>query len=113
MNEAVYDIIGKTYDTTRQADQAITQKIIDLLKPESNKNYLDIGCGTANYTYALFSHGINIKGVDISFDMLKKARNKFPQLILEQGDAKALPFNNDEFHGATCILATHHMGDYG
>ena len=51
--EPIYNTIGKTYDTTRKADPEIAQKITRLLCVEPQKTYLDIGCGSGNYTGAL------------------------------------------------------------
>lgn len=43
--------------------------------------------------------------------MLEKARIKSPQMKWFQGDAKELPFPDEVFDGAICILATHHIKD--
>lgn len=50
MTKPIYDTIGKTYDSTRQADPEITQKLLELLCPIVGGKYLDIGCGSGNYT---------------------------------------------------------------
>lgn len=112
MTYATYDTIGKTYDTTRKADPSIAQKIFDLLKPIPEKPYLDLGCGSGNYTQALFSKGVKIEGIDISQGMLSKAREKYPEVIFHQGSALDLPFKDNSYFGATCILATHHIGNF-
>jgi ubiquinone/menaquinone biosynthesis C-methylase UbiE len=109
MNAIVYDTIGKTYDTTRKADPAILSQLLQLLHPLQHEKYLDIGCGSGNYTGALARQGLKIEGLDISEEMLGKARRKYPEILFHQGDARALPFTNEQFHGATCILAAHHI----
>jgi ubiquinone/menaquinone biosynthesis C-methylase UbiE len=108
---AVYDKIGKTYDQTRKPDPEITQKIIKHLSAVSDGKYLDIGCGSGNYTHAIFENGFHICGVDISEEMLGKARRKNSKIEWTLGDAKQLPFTNNQFDGATCTLATHHIKD--
>lgn len=107
----VYDKIGKTYDTTRKADPEILDRIYRHLSPKNGGKYLDLGCGSGNYTNALFQKGVNICGLDISQEMLSKAKLKNPKIDWIQGDAKALPFHHNSFDGATCILATHHIKD--
>lgn len=109
MLDATYDTIGKTYDTTRKADPTIAKRIFELLHPGAGNQYLDIGCGSGNYTGDLFSRGANISGIDISEVMLTKAREKFPEIKFYQGNAQNLPFENESYAGATCILATHHF----
>lgn len=84
MTQAIYDKIGKTYDATRKADPIIAQKIFDLLKPTPNGVYLDLGCGSGNYTNALFSTGVKIEGIDVSQTMLSRAKNKYPNITFHQ-----------------------------
>lgn len=109
--EAVYDRIGKTYDQTRKADPAISKKIINHLSPTKTGQYLDVGCGSGNYTQMIAENGYRICGVDISEEMLAKARNKSRHIEWILGDARSLPFQDNQFDGATCTLATHHIKD--
>ena len=107
----VYNTIGKTYDTTRKPDAEIVEQLLHLLSNQSSKKFLDIGCGSGNYTGSLATKGLDIEGIDISDEMLSKAIQKYPSIKFSQGDAKKLPFQEDSFDGATCILATHHIND--
>jgi ubiquinone/menaquinone biosynthesis C-methylase UbiE len=111
MQTAIYDTIGRTYDTTRKADTQIVNRIFEYLSPNKHGLYLDIGCGSGNYTHALAERGVDICGIDISHEMLAKARKKNHSLSWIQCDARSLPFANDLFNGAICILATHHIQD--
>jgi ubiquinone/menaquinone biosynthesis C-methylase UbiE len=69
-----YDTIGKDYNLTRQADNYITERLYYHLNPETGKIYLDIGCGTGNYTHALNKKGVQFIGIDPSEKMLDKAK---------------------------------------
>ncbi len=111
MQTVLYDRIGKTYDQTRQADPQIVGRILQHLSPKPDGCYLDIGCGSGNYTHALFEKGINILGIDISKKMLAKAKRKNSAINWIEGDAKSLPFQSSIFDGAICTLATHHIQD--
>jgi ubiquinone/menaquinone biosynthesis C-methylase UbiE len=106
---AVYDRIGKTYDVTRHADSEIVARLHEMLSPVAGGRYLDVGCGSGNYTCALAAKGLQMTGIDVSEEMLQKARCKSSQVIWFQGDAKQLPFANQIFQGAICTLATHHI----
>lgn len=110
-SKAVYDTIGKSYDNTRNPDPVITKTLLELLCLDKKGRYLDIGCGSGNYTGALASMGLSIEGVDLSLEMLNKARKKYPQVLFHHGDAKKLAFPDNIFDGVVCILATHHIGD--
>lgn len=108
-NKATYDTIGKTYDATRCADSEIVNQLYEHLKAEPNACYLDVGCGSGNYTCALASKGLRMTGIDISEEMLRKARLKNSEITWFHGDAQQLPFKEKMFHGAVCTLATHHF----
>ncbi len=109
--EAAYNRIGKTYDQTRKADPQIANQIIKHLSPTNDGYYLDVGCGSGNYTQVISEKGYRMCGVDISEEMLAKARNKSRHIEWILGNARSLPFHNNQFNGATCILATHHIKD--
>lgn len=108
---AVYDKIGLTYDSTRRADPQILSLLIEYLSPIKNGSYLDVGCGSGNYTQAFFKQGFKITGIDISEEMLRKARIKNHHIDWICGDARRMPFQPGTFDGAMCILATHHIKD--
>ncbi len=111
MKSAVYNTIGQNYDITRKADPGLVKELIKLMNATSAGHYLDIGCGSGNYTGSLASNRIKMSGLDYSDEMLKKARNKFPDLDFYQGSALEMPFEMNCFDGAICIMATHHIGD--
>ena len=108
----IYNTIGRTYDTTRRADPDIVQTLLRLLQPKAGGQYIDVACGSGNYTDALSRAGLVIEGVDISEAMLAKARLKNPAIAWHQGDAQGLPFKDRVFDGVVCTLATHHMEQF-
>jgi SAM-dependent methyltransferase len=107
----LYNRIGFNYDETRHADPYITERIIACLKPVQSKNYLDIGCGTGNYTIVLHHKGICISGLDQSDVMISKARNKEPSICWYTADAEKIPIENNSFSGVVCTLAIHHFSN--
>ena len=66
--EAIYDEIGIDYDTSRKADPTILSTLIRLLGIENRKRYLDIACGTGNYT----TEFANCGGEWFAFDQSEK-----------------------------------------
>lgn len=112
MSFSLYDSIGKTYDSTRCADSKIVEALLRIMNPCAEGKYLDIACGSGNYTVALERSGLRVEGLDISAEMLAKARSKSCSISWHHGDARRLPFRDGEFHGALCVLATHHIGDF-
>jgi ubiquinone/menaquinone biosynthesis C-methylase UbiE len=106
-----YDRIGLGYDTTRRPDPRIANRLHALLDPIPGGQYLDIACGTGNYTRCLHDMGIGLVGVDQSETMLEAARNKHPGITWQQADVASLPFPDDNFDGAVCAQAIHHFPD--
>ena len=86
-----YNTIGKTYDTTRKADLEIIKLLTEYLLPKPNGKYLDIACGSGNYTTALHKQNIDICGIEISEEMLSKARKKSLDISWYQGGCKKTP----------------------
>ena len=84
--------------------------------PESPK-LLDIGCGTGDMLLlqAEACPSAQITGLDFSPNMLEVARERVgnnPQVELVQGNALALPFEDDSFDGATFAFALRNTADY-
>jgi ubiquinone/menaquinone biosynthesis C-methylase UbiE len=104
----VYNSIGQGYNQTRKADPYLAQTLHNLLQPKPYGIYLDIGCGTGNYTIALAEKGVMLHGVDPSEVMLNEAKAKSNAVQWHLGSAEQIPFNDDFFDGAIATLTLHH-----
>lgn len=109
MHQPLYNSIGSTYCTTRRADPAITAEIARLVGIENDSRFLDVACGTGNYTCALANLGGHWHGIDISEVMLSQAAKKNSGIKWKVAGADILPFDKDFFHGVVCSLAIHHF----
>lgn len=107
--KALYDQICQEYDITRQADPQISQKLMELMDIRAEGNYLDLSCGTGNYTVALNKRGGRWIGIDISSRMLEKAKEKSRYIRWIKADACRLPFKDGKVIGVLCTLAVHHF----
>ncbi len=106
-----YDRIGRHYNQTRCADPYLTDRLLEHLSPNGESLYLDIGCGTGNYSIALRERGVNIVGVDPSNEMLNKARARSYSIEWKNGRADNLPIGCEEVDGAFATLTIHHWSD--
>jgi len=106
---ALYDQIGRGYDTTRQADPGIVDCLLRLLAVPAGSACLDVACGTGNYTTALAQAGLRMVGVDVSRQMLTSARVKGALPCWAQADAVALPAADRAFRAVVCTMALHHF----
>ena len=106
--EAIYNTIGTGYNFTRQADPYLTNRLLHFLRPGPNKRFLDIGCGTGNYTIALASHGPDFTGVEPSEEMLKQAHEKNQKINWLLGTAEQIPAHECSFDSVIATLTIHH-----
>ncbi len=105
---AKYDRFGLDYNCTRQADPYISNKFYSYLNPETPGVYLDIGCGTGNYTNALNKKDFTWIGIDPSIQMLAEAKNFYPDIEWKNGSAEHIPLNENTIDGAIAMLTLHH-----
>jgi SAM-dependent methyltransferase len=108
LQEKNYDIIGTGYNTTRQADPFLVSRLLHFLEPTADKLYLDIGCGTGNYTIALADKGLNFCGIEPSEKMLNVAKLRNQKINWLLGSAELIPLNDNSFDGCIATLTIHH-----
>lgn len=108
---ALYDVIGAEYPSTRRADPEIVDSLNGFLQLSNTRSFLDIGCGTGNYTRALAARGGAWTGLDASKIMLDQAKLEPSSVNWVLGDANRLPFADAAFDGVVSTLAIHHFPD--
>ncbi|MBI1307358.1 MAG: methyltransferase domain-containing protein [Bacteroidetes bacterium] len=106
-----YDRIGDDYNNTRKADPYLTSRLLEMLDPDSEMKYADIGCGTGNYTIAIKNSGINIVGIDPSEKMLNIARQRNPDIQWISGTSEHTGLTDESIDGIICTLTLHHWPD--
>ena len=76
---AFFDALAPQWDADMIRDDAIIGKILDGAEVASGKRILDVACGTGVLFGDYLARGAaEITGVDISMEMVKIAREKFP-----------------------------------
>ncbi|HET6540194.1 MAG TPA: class I SAM-dependent methyltransferase [Chryseolinea sp.] len=108
----LYNAIGTGYDLTRRADPFICDRLMHFLSPEKGAFYLDIGCGTGNYTIDLNAKGLKFYGVDPSSKMLEEAMFKSQKIKWLEGTAESISVEGKIFAGAIAVLTLHHWLDF-
>lgn len=106
-----YDKIGIDYNLTRKADNYLTERLYALLDPDKSGIYLDIGCGTGNYTIELQKKGLNFIGIDPSTEMLVKAKMKNDNINWRIGTAEETNLEHESINGIIAVLTIHHWSD--
>lgn len=80
--------------------------------PETAK-ILDVSCGTGQLLSSLVQQGKkNLRGIDLSKEMLAKAREKLPSFVqLQEGEVTLLPYPDYSFDYIISTEAFHHYSD--
>lgn len=111
IKEIKYDKIGSNYNETRKADPFITQRILEQLEPKKGGIYLDIGCGTGNYTKEFQKSGVHFIGIDPSQKMLDKAQSSVNGIDWRLGTVENLDLEQNSIDGVVAMLTIHHWAD--
>ena len=85
------------------------EEFLRYLRPKEKNKILEIGCGTGVFTACFYEKGLRPIAVDISYDLLKKAKSKSPHLVFIQADAENLPFKKNTFHYVVGVSVLHHL----
>ncbi len=76
----------ESYDDNLNYVWKSSTNVIDLLFPKRGENILDFGCGTGHLTNEIKSSGAYVKGIDISEEMIERARNSYPNINFGTGN---------------------------
>lgn len=120
-DEADYDSQAADYDKSRFNDNmgrhldCMHKKILRDLIDSSSKRFLEAGVGTGRFATWLAKKGFEVVGIDISKEMLKKAREKRKTLDVDMdlilADVHCLPFRKRIFDCCICINTIDHFSD--
>jgi SAM-dependent methyltransferase len=69
----------------------------------------DLGCGPGHTTAFLHSHGVAVRGLDLSEGLLREARQRHPGIPFELGDMLALPLGDASLAGVVAFYAIVHL----
>lgn len=88
-----FNDLATRWDNEPIADKEIIDTILDNGEITENINILDVGCGTGVlFPFYLERNVKSITAVDLSPEMVKIAKNKFPQANVICGDAENITF---------------------
>jgi SAM-dependent methyltransferase len=69
----------------------------------------DLGCGPGQTTAFLHGCGVNVRGLDLSGELLRQARQRYPGVEFDQGDMLALPLADASLGGVVAFYAIVHL----
>lgn len=106
------DLTQRYADWRRSAVGSLTERfeiaaVFDLLGPLEGKRFLDVGCGDGIYSVEAARRGARVSGLDLSEDMLNKARERSlaegVKVDWQAGDACRLPYPDCSFDVVVAI----------
>lgn len=106
-----YRLWSQTYDAPLRLFPVEEPAVRGLLGGLPPGRVLDAACGTGRHSVWLAAQGHEVIGVDLSPDMLARARAKLPDARFERGELNALPLPDASVDSALCALALVHLAD--
>lgn len=96
------------------AKGASLRRLVELLDPDPGWRALDLATAAGHTAFALAPLVEEVVATDITPEMLAVARagaaeRGLDNVVVEEADAEAIPFGDDEFDVVTCRIAPHHF----
>ncbi|MDF2781329.1 MAG: Methyltransferase type 11 [Geminicoccaceae bacterium] len=93
----------------------VAEPFLDWLRVPAGRSWLDVGCGTGALSAAILQHArpARVTGLDASEGFLSHARGRLKdrRAIVEQGDARALPYDDGRLDAAVSGLVLNFVAD--
>jgi SAM-dependent methyltransferase len=89
-----------------ELEQPVVWSLVDPLPPGPA---LDAGCGTGRHARHLVELGHRVVGIDLTAEMLHRARKAVPRAVFHRADLRDLPAEDGQFRLVVCGLALAHV----
>ncbi|MFC7685577.1 class I SAM-dependent methyltransferase [Ureibacillus sp. GCM10028918] len=83
------------YDQSHSFVSRYGKDLVQLLAPREKEKILDLGCGTGDLAYKIWTLGANVTGVDKSINMVEQARSKYEDITFDVKDATELEYKEE------------------
>ena len=103
---SMFDGVARHYDRTNDvlsAGNAALWRVATVKAVDAGPGdrVLDIAAGTGTSSAALAERGADVTALDFSRGMIEVGRERHPDITFVEGDAEALPFDDDVFDAVT------------
>ena len=116
-SKSYFESVAGDWEHIRKSyfDDRVTSLAIEKLLPP-NLTLADIGCGTGSLTLELARFARKVIGVDLSHEMLRRARvvakeRELHNVEFHRGDALHLPLETHSVDAAFCVMVLHFLPD--
>ena len=83
------------YDQKHSFVWKLAEGLLELLAAKPGERILDVGCGTGHLTAKIAATGAQVTGIDLSPEMVARAREAHPSIHFEVADVGKLKYVND------------------
>lgn len=104
-----YDAWHTETESAKIVDQWNFENLQKFLNHEKVNTCLDIACGTGRLSAKLLQVADQVYGVDLSEEVLKIAKNKYPQINFSLGESVNLPYEDNFFDLVVINGSLHHF----
>jgi SAM-dependent methyltransferase len=111
---AAYDTVAREYAEHfadelehKPRDRELLRRFADAVG--SQGVVYDLGCGPGQTTAFLHEHGVSVCGLDLSPELVREARRRYPEVTFEVGDMLALPLPDGAAAGVVAFYAIVHF----
>jgi ubiquinone/menaquinone biosynthesis C-methylase UbiE len=96
------------------SSQEYLEWMVDILPLHAEFRVLDVAAGTGHLSRAIAPHVRQVVAIDMTREMLEKAKEEavkagLVNILFEEGDAAALPYQDNSFDMVVSRLAMHHF----
>ena len=116
-SQSYFESLAGDWERIRKSyfDDRVTSLAIEKLLPR-DLTLADIGCGTGSLTFELARFARRVIGVDLSREMLRRARavakvRDLRNVEFRQADALKLPLDSRSVDAAFCVMVLHFLPD--
>jgi SAM-dependent methyltransferase len=109
-----FDVAAGAYDRFMgRYSTPLARPFADFARVEPGQRVLDVGCGPGALTTELVDRlgADHVAACDPSEPFVAAARERHPDVLVEQATAEELPFEDDAFDAALAQLVVHFMAD--
>jgi ubiquinone/menaquinone biosynthesis C-methylase UbiE len=108
-----YTDLSKIYDDYRSYPEHVMRKTVEFSGIRRGMRVLDIGCGTGNAALRFReSMGVDVKGVDVSLQMLERAKSKSLHVVCADVDGTGMPFRDACFDIVLGVYVLHQIKNF-
>ncbi len=95
--------------TFAHATARYIEKLLDVARVARGRHVLDVACGPGQLAAAAAARGATVHALDFSAAMVRIARDANPGVVVSEGDAERMPYQDDQYDAVVSSFGMHHV----